>query len=116
MVEQKSINWEELELSGYESFNNFIRLLLEREPKSASVVLEMFRGQKEEKWVKKLAFMDLSIPAEGVGVELSDALDRLIAQARKEGVAKLLAKKESGELAQDERSRLKIMLANLTKS
>ncbi|MGR9045943.1 MAG: DNA primase [Gammaproteobacteria bacterium] len=116
VVEQKCINWEELELSGYESFNDFIKLLLEREPKNTSVALEMFRGRKEEKWVKKLAFMELSIPVEGVRAELSDALDRLIVQARKEGVAKLLAKKERGALAQEEQSRLKTMLANLTKS
>ena len=116
VVEQKELNWEELELSGYEVFNDFIRLLLEREPRNASVALEMFRGRKEEKWVKKLAFTDLSIPGEGVRAELSDGLDRLVAQARKDGVAKLLAKKQSGGLSQDEQAKLKIMLANLIKT
>jgi len=116
VVEQKELNWEELELSGYEAFNNFIRLLLERDPGNASVALEMFRGRKEEKWVKKLAFTDLSIPDEGVRAELSDALDRLMAQARKDGVAKLLAKKQNSGLSQDEQAKLKIMLTNLIKT
>lgn len=116
VVEQKEINWEELELSGYGAFNRFIRLLLDRRPKNASVALEMFRERKEEKWVNKLAFMDLSIPGEGVRAELSDALDRLMIQARKDGVAKLLAKKERGTLGLDDQGKLKKMLESLIKN
>lgn len=116
VVEQKDVNWEELEISGYEVFSDFIKLLLEREPKNASVVLEMFRGRREEKWVKKLAFADLSIPSEGVRAELSDALDRLMVQARKDGVAKLLAKKQRGNLGQEDQVKLKAMLTNLIKN
>ena len=113
VIEQKDIDWEELELSGYEAFSNFIQLLLERRPQNASVALELFRGGKEEQWVKKLAFTDLSIPGEGLRAELSDALDRLMAQAWKDGVAKLLTKKESDGLSRDEQAKLKIMLTNL---
>jgi len=115
-VEQKEIDWEELELSGYGSFNSLVKSLLEREPENTSVVLEMFRGSKEEKWVKKLSFMDLLIPAEGLRAELVDALDRLVAQARKEGVAKLLTKKQGEGLSSGEMDKLKIMLAAFKKT
>ncbi|MGR9116441.1 MAG: DNA primase [Gammaproteobacteria bacterium] len=116
VVEQKEMNWAEFELSGYEAFNEFIRLLLEKEPKNVSIALEMFRGRKEERWVKRLAFTDLSIPDEGVRAELSDALDRLVIQVRKNGVEKLLAKKMSEGLGQEEQAKLKLMLASLTKN
>ncbi|MGR9051029.1 MAG: DNA primase [Gammaproteobacteria bacterium] len=111
VIERKEIDWEEMEFSGYGAFRQVVGLLCEKMPENTAVAIEMFRGSKEEKWIKKLAFSDLSLPDDGIEEELVDAVDRLTRQARKEGIARMLSKKNSDGLTPEEQIKLGSMLA-----
>ncbi len=109
-VEQRDIDWSGLEFPGIELFKDIVRVIVEKKPTNAGVLIEYFRGTAQEKPVKALAFLDLLVPDDGVEAEFSDAMDRLLAQARTAGLDKLLAKEKAQGLSSEEKELLRKML------
>jgi len=112
VVERKDIDWNCLEFDGIDKFKEIMSLVLEKKPPNYGVLLEIYRGNADEAVIKKLAASDLLIPDDGVEKEFSDALDRLLAQARLAKLEKLLAKEKIMGLNSQEREQLRKMLAN----
>jgi DNA primase len=112
VVEQRVIDWCGLEFPGIDLFKNVLRMILEKQPANAAVLVESYRGAAEEKSVKALAFLDLLVPDESVEAVFCDALDRLLDQARKASIDRLLAKAKVNGLNAQEKEVLRKMLAS----
>jgi DNA primase len=112
IVEQKEIDWNQLEFEGVEKFKNILQMIADKKPANYGVLLEAFRNHTDETIVKKLASFDLLIPSEGVEAEFCDALNGLLKQGRDAGIAKLQAKADSKGLDTQEQETLVKMLAN----
>jgi DNA primase len=112
VVEQREIDWCGLEFSGIDLFKSVLRMILDKQPANAAVLVESYRGAAEEKSVKALAFLDLLVPDEGVETVFCDALDRLLDQTRKASIDRLLAKAKVNGLNAQEKEVLRKMLAS----
>ncbi|MGJ0428892.1 DNA primase [Methylobacter sp.] len=111
LVEQREIDWCGLEFPGIDLFKSVLRMILDKQPANAAVLVESYRDAAEEKSVKALAFLDLLVPDEGVEAVFCDALDRLLDQARKANIDRLLAKAKVNGLNAQEKEVLRKMLA-----
>lgn len=112
IVEQRKIDWRGLEFPGIDLFKGALRMILDKKPTNAAVLVELYRGAAEEKLVKALAFLDLLVPDEGVEAEFCGALDQLLKQARDVGIDRLLVKQETKGLDAQEKEVLLKMLAS----
>ncbi|MBF6648556.1 DNA primase [Methylobacter sp. BlB1] len=111
LVEQREIDWCGLEFPGIDLFKSVLRMILDKQPANAAVLVESYRDAAEEKSVKALAFLDLLVSDEGVEAVFCDALDRLLDQARKANIDRLLAKAKVNGLNAQEKEVLRKMLA-----
>jgi DNA primase len=112
ILEQKDIDWNFLEFDGAAKFTGILSMILTHKPVNHGVLLELYRDHPDEAIIKKLASYDLLVPDEGVEKEFSDALDKLLMQARAVSLEKLLAKEKIKGLDQREKELLRKMLAN----
>jgi DNA primase len=111
IVEQKEIDWNQLEFEGVERFKNILNMIADKKPINYGVLLELYRDHADEAIVKKLASFDLLIPDEGIEAEFCDALNGLIKQGRGVAIARLQAKAQSKGLDIQEQETLVKMLA-----
>jgi DNA primase len=112
IVEQKEIDWNQLEFEGVERFKSILHMITDKKPTNYGMLLEAYRDHADEGIVKKLASFDLLIPDDGTEAEFSDALNGLLKQGREAGIAKLQAKAQSKGLDSHEQEMLVKMLAN----
>lgn len=112
IVEQKEIDWNQLEFEGVERFKSILHMITDKKPTNYGMLLEAYRDHADEGIVKKLASFDLLIPDDGTEAEFSDALNGLLKQGREAGIAKLQAKAQSKGLDSHEQETLVKMLAN----
>ena len=112
IVEQKEIDWNQLEFEGVERFKNILHMIADKKPTNYGVLLESYRDHADEAIVKKLASFDLLIPDDGTEAEFCDALNGLLKQGREAGIARLQAKAQSKGLDIQEQETLVKMLAN----
>ena len=112
IVEQKEIDWDQLEFEGVERFKNILHMIADKKPANYGVLLEAFRNHTDEAIVKKLASFDLLIPDDGTEAEFCDAMNGLLKQGREAGIARLQAKAQSKGLDIKEQETLVKMLAN----
>lgn len=114
-VEQKEIIWDGLEFSGIQLFRDILAVVLTTKPPNTAVLLEHYRNHPDEKIIKDLASLGLltsgqNVEAKGVENEFSDALDRLLIQAREACLDRLLTKGKGSCLNQDEKELLRKLL------
>jgi len=112
IVEQKEIDWNQLEFEGIERFKSILHMIADKKPTNYGMLLEAYRDHADEGVVKKLASFDLLIPDDGAEAEFSDALNGLLKQGRETGIARLQAKAQSKGLDSHEQETLIKMLAN----
>jgi DNA primase len=112
IVEQKEIDWNQLEFEGVERFKNILHMIADKKPTNYGVLLEAYRDHADEAIVKKLASFDLLIPDDGTEAEFCDALNGLLKQGREVGIARLQAKAQRKGLDIQEQETLVKMLAN----
>jgi DNA primase len=112
IVEQKKIDWSQLEFEGIERFKSILHMIVDNKPANYGMLLEAYRDHADEGIVKKLASYDLLIPDDGAEAEFSDALNGLLRQGREAGIARLQAKAQSKGLDSHELETLVKMLAN----
>jgi DNA primase len=112
IVEQKEIDWNQLEFEGAERFKSILHMITDKKPTNYGMLLEAYRDHADEGIVKKLASFDLLIPDDGTEAEFSDALNGLLKQGREAGIARLQAKAQSKGLDSHEQETLVKMLAN----
>jgi len=112
IIEQKEIDWNQLEFEGVERFKNILHMIAEKKPANYGLLLEAYRDHSDEAIVKKLASFDLLIPDDGTEAEFCDALNGLLKQGREAGIARLLSKSQGEGLNIQEQEMLVKMLAN----
>ncbi len=112
IIEQKEIDWNQLEFDGVERFKNILHMIAEKKPANYGLLLEAYRDHSDEAIVKKLASFDLLIPDDGTEAEFCDALNGLLKQGREAGIARLLSKSQGEGLNIQEQEMLVKMLAN----
>jgi DNA primase len=109
LIEQKNINWDELEFSGVELLKGVVNAITAYRPSSATVLMELYRDNAQEITVKKLIMLDLKLPEDKVEITFKDALDRLLSHARSNTLEKLLNK--GAALLPHEKETLRKLLA-----
>ncbi|MDD5322997.1 MAG: DNA primase [Methylococcales bacterium] len=112
IVEQKEIDWNQLEFEGVEKFKSILQMIAVNKPTNYGALLEDFRNHTDEVIVKKLASFDLLIPDNGIEAEFCDALNGLLKQGREAAITKLQAKADSKGLDREEKELLLKMLAD----
>jgi len=112
IIEQKEIDWNQLEFEGIEKFKNILQMIVDKKPTNYGLLLETYRDHVDEAIVKKLASLDLLIPDDGTEAEFCDALSGLLKQGREAGIARLQVKAQSQGLNSQEQEALVKMLAN----
>jgi DNA primase len=111
LLEQREINWNELEFSGADLFKNILQLIADKNPANAAVLTECYRDATEEKPIKALALLDTQVPDEKIETVFGDSLDRLLTQSRETILARLLSKSKTEGLDAQEKELLLKMLA-----
>jgi DNA primase len=112
IVEQKEIDWDQLEFEGVGRFKNILHMIADKKPANYGVLLEAYRDHADEAIVKKLASFDLLIPDDGTKAEFCDALNGLLKNAKEAAIARLLAKAQGEGLDIQEQETLVKMLAD----
>lgn len=110
LVEERQIDWTGLEFPGVDVLKRVLAVILTKGDVNTAVLAEAFRGSAEEKHITTLAYKDLLVPAEGVETEFVGALDRLLEQAREQGISQLLNKGKTQGLTPGEKDLLRRML------
>ncbi len=111
VVEQQEVDLEELDTPGINLFRKVVRAILDSRQPSLASLIESFRDSSEEKHIKQLGFQVTLVPDDGVEIEFSDALKRMVGQARESMLEKLIAKEKSQGLDQHEKQMLLSILA-----
>jgi len=110
-VTAKNIAWDTLGFPGCGLFDSMTRLMVKKQPANAAVLLEYYRDAPEEKIIRALAFLDLYIADERIDEVFDDALAKLLEQANELQIEQLLAKERSQGLDDQEKERLRGLLA-----
>jgi DNA primase len=103
VVEQQGVDLEGLVSPGVNLFGKIVRAILDSRQPSLASLIESFRGSPEEKHIKQLSFQATLVPEEGIESEFSDAMRRMIGQARENMLEKLIAKEKSEGLDPQEK-------------
>ena len=110
---QKKLAWADLDFPGIPLLVKILQRIEENPQVKPEVLVEGFRGLREEKHVKTLAYLPLEVPEQGIREEFGGALDRLAAQASESKLSALIDKEKTERLNQQERE---LLLALLNKT
>ena len=111
ILEQREIDWNELEFPGAPLFKNILQLIADKSPANVAVLMECYRDTAEEKAIKALAFLDLLVPDDKIDTVFCDALNRLLTQSRETIWTRLLDKSKTEGLDAQEKELLRKMQA-----
>ncbi|SJM89465.1 DNA primase [Crenothrix polyspora] len=92
LIEEKDIDWDELEFSGVELLKDIIKTITIYRPSNATVLMEYYRDNTQENTVKKLIMLDLMLSEDKIVDTFNDTLTRLLSHARSNTLEKLLNK------------------------
>jgi DNA primase len=106
IIEQREIVWDCLKFEGVEKFRSILQVILHEKPANTAVLLEYYRGHKDEPIIKRLESLQLEIPAGNEAAEFAGALDKLFAQST-DKLSSLLLKLKTTELTPQEKEQLR---------
>ncbi len=110
-LEQREIDWSELEFPGVALFKNILQMIEDKNPANSVVLVECYRDAAEEKSIKALALLDSQVSDDKIDAVFFDSLDRLLIQARETALTRLLNKGKTEGLDTEEKEALRKMLA-----
>ncbi|WP_305909548.1 DNA primase [Methylomarinum sp. Ch1-1] len=110
ILEERNLDWDMLSFPGIDFLRDIFQIITVKRPENAAILLELYRGTAQEKTVRALANLELSIPDEEA--EFKGALERLVVQARESGLEQLLAKERREGLTTQEKEVLRKLLSN----
>ncbi len=105
---EKPINPSMLSGESHEIITELISIIGEKS--NTAQLIEHWRGKKHESIIKKLACLNLTIPAEGNLAELQGAIDQLEKMATMRSIENMLKKASSQSLDDSERQKLQEMI------
>jgi len=91
-IDEKDINWDDLEIRGIELFKNIRQIILSKNTINTAVLIEHYRNTANEKSVKALASLNLYVSENNIDMVFADALNSLLKQAKYATIAKLETK------------------------
>ena len=109
----ESAEWTALESTGGVLLKNIMQILQEQPDIPLGGLLERFRGEPEERYMKRLALWNLPIPDEGVNAEFTDALSRISKHEKNVHLDRLLQKESEAGLTETEKLKLRQLLAEV---
>ena len=95
-----------LELNGYDLFSQLVMQAKEKSPMTTAILLERWRGTKEEKTLAKLAQWELMLPENCIEKEFLGTLSHFQKISHEQKIEGLLAKAAAGALSSDEKKHL----------
>ncbi len=102
-IDEQQLDYKGLESPAINLFKKIVERVSTAESPCLVSLVESFRGEMEEKYVKQLGFQELRLPEDVVEKEFSEALYRMIKQERGKMLEKLIVKEESHGLDESER-------------
>jgi DNA primase len=106
IIEQREIDWNSLKFDGIEKFNNILQTILQEKPVNTGALLEYYRGHSDELIIKRLADLQLDVPADNEVAEFIGAIDKLSTQSTADRRRWLLKKLETTGLTPQEKEQL----------
>lgn len=107
VLEQKDIDWEQLEFEGVDKFRRIFQLIAEKKPANYGLLLELCRDHEDGQAIRKLASLEVQVSEEKIEEVFCDALDRLLVRSKDARLARLLKK---GKLNDQEKEQLRNLL------
>jgi DNA primase len=108
LLEQRNLNPDTLNFPGSALFFNIVATIDELQPNNAAILLESYRGSDNEKTIRTLANLVLSIPDEKA--EFCGVLDHLSNRHNESDLDALLEKEKREGLTPDEKENLRKIL------
>ncbi len=109
VLEERNVDWGVINYPGMDLLQDIFRVIVVQQPENAAVLLEHYRGTAQEKTVRALASLELSVPDEEA--EFKGAVERLLIQIQDSGLEKLLAKESAEGLTLKEKDVLRKLLS-----
>lgn len=100
----------QLTLPGSELLNEIITLLMQVSSLNTASLIEYWRERPEHALLMQLASREINIPSEGVEAEFVGILEQLKQLNREQRVDQLLQKANQGQLTDDERQQLHLLI------
>ena len=110
--EKKEIHWQAIDFPGTELLKKIVEIIEQHPDINLPRLIEHFRGQDEEKYIKIMMNHDFFISGNEINEEFSGAIDRLIDQGRERRLDELIAKERASGLVEHEQKELLSMLAD----
>jgi len=110
-LESKNINWALINLPGVDLLKKIVEIITSNPNISLPCLLELFRGQEEEKYIKIMMNHEFFISGTEIKEEFSGAIDRLISQGNENRLDQLIAKERESGLDAQQQKELLAMLA-----
>ncbi len=104
-------DWRQWQFPGDRLFHKVMSTIIEQTGYAPARIMERFRDSEDWPSIQRLLAMVLAVPDEGLDQEFSDALGRLAESSRKQQIEYLLTEAKCRSLNDDERQRLKHLLA-----
>jgi len=112
-LESKNINWALINFPGVDLLKKIVEIITSNPNISLPCLLELFRGQEEEKYIKIMMNHEFFISGTEIKEEFSGAIDRLISQGNENRLDQLIAKERESGLDAQQQKELLAMLAGL---
>jgi len=112
-LESKNVNWALINFPGVDLLKKIVEIITSNPNISLPCLLEHFRGQEEEKYIKIMMNHEFFISGTEIKEEFSGAIDRLISQGNENRLDQLIAKERESGLDAQQQKELLAMLAGL---
>jgi DNA primase len=111
-IDGQMIDCNGLESPGINLLRKIVKRIATTQTPSLVSLVESFRGEAEEKYVRQLGFQDIQLPEDVVNKEFTEALSRMIGQEREKALEKLILKEKAQGLDETERHLFLKLLEN----
>lgn len=112
VFEKKEIHWQALDIPGVALLKKIVEIIEQYPDINLPRLMEHFRGQDEEKYIRIMMNHDFCISDDEIIDEFAGVIDRLIDQGRERRLDKLIEKERVSGLGEHEQKQLLSMLAD----
>jgi len=111
ILEKRSIDWALINAPGVEVLKKIVEIIVSNPNISLACLMEHFRGQEEEKYIKIMINHDFFISGDEIIAEFSGAIEQLVQQGKENRLDQLIAMERQSGLSPEQKKELLTMLA-----
>jgi len=111
ILEKKPINWALIDVPGVELLKKIVEIIVSTPNISLACLIEYFRGQEEEKYIKIMMNHEFFISGDEIKAEFSGAIEQLMKQGKEKQLDQLIALERTNGLNAQQQKELLSMLA-----